>query len=679
MREDGPEPNQELHRMRVDVAGRLRNTSVGLQHAFLPLFEAVVNSIHTTTERFGDNVATKGKVEVRLHRVRQQQLSGISGKSVTEDVLGFSIRDNGIGFTDSNMLAFETADSTAKLSQGGKGVGRFTWLVVFDKAEISSYYYDSTDEIRHRSFAFLPTESGVANYRDEPAPGQSESRTAIELRGVKEKYVAQLRKPGAVIAEQLFEHCFNTFVLRRCPEIKLIDELVDNEETIIVNNHIGELTLAEPEALLVGPHLLKIRNVQQPYKSGRKHQAHLCGNDRVVTSLLLSQISDLGTEPLREPDKDLFVHHVYVSGPALDAAVDSTRTRLELPDGQPINEAAGELDLKALREAIGKHVNKRLGSVLAAQREENFRRVENHVRTQQPEYRHLLVHRREQLARLKWSDNPQQLDESLYRVQQDLDAEVRQRLAEVEKKLIDEKTELGQIAEELYRAVSESNAGGQADLVRYVTKRRAVLQLLGRMISRFQGVALEEHIHRIVFPLKKTGDQVPLDEHNLWLVDDSLAFYEYLTSDMPFSKNAASPTDSLRRPDILAFKTGDPYQHIAIVEFKRPDEEHSDPVRQLIEYAQLLRKGGSIDINGRTLPGVSKTVRIDAYAILTLTPRVEESLEISSGDLRKVENEWRWYGHVTNLNVTIEVLDYRAFIRRAEQRNRTFFAKLGLQ
>ena len=97
-----------------------------------------------------------------------------------------------------------------------------------------------------------------------------------------------------------------------------------------------------------------------------------------------------------------------------------------------------------------------------------------------------------------------------------------------------------------------------------------------------------------------------------------------------------------------------------------------------MEYGQLLRKGGARDGAGTTLPGIDRGVRIDGYAVVTLTPKMEELLEIGPGDIRKVESEWRWYGTVPNLNMTIEVLDYRAFIRRAEQRNHAFFRKLNL-
>jgi len=126
--------------MKIDVLGRIRNMQVPVQHAFHPVFEAVVNSIHATEERFGDAVAAEGRIEVHVHRVQQPELPGVPGRPPIPAVVGFIIVDNGGGFTDANLSAFETADTTAKAERGGKGVGRFTWLVVFDQAAITSTF-----------------------------------------------------------------------------------------------------------------------------------------------------------------------------------------------------------------------------------------------------------------------------------------------------------------------------------------------------------------------------------------------------------------------------------------------------------------------------------------------------------------------------------------------------------
>lgn len=665
-----------LPQMRFDVLGRLRNTKVALKHAFIPMFEAVVNSIHSTEDRFGTDVSKFGEITVNIRRVPQEHLPSIPGPRPIEPIRSIEVSDNGCGFNDANLAAFETADTTAKAARGGKGVGRFTWLVVFHRARIDSTY-DGDDERRRRSFEFRRSRAGVEDFAEQPAAG-AELQTRIVLDEVESRYMEHLRRGPDVIADRLFEHCFNYFVLGRCPQIRLQDDAADGD--IDVNGRLENIVIENPEELRISDHSLYVRHVQLRPRAGLRHEAHLCADERVVTTFSLSQVSDLEADPVPGlADESPWMHHVFVTGDALDDAVDSTRTRLELPDGEPLSEQGGALDLRTLREEIGQYVNARLASILEERRLDNFRQVRSHIQAKQPEYRILLRHVPTELERVKWTDDEQQMDLELYRVLQGWEASVRRQQSDVEQRLTSGMTELNQLIDDLHKVIVETNEAGQANLVRYVVKRRAVLNLLGQFISRNKGVALEEQVHRLVFPLKKTGDDVDLDDHNLWLVDDSLAFYEYLSSDLPFKSNDASPTDSSRRPDILAFKTGDPYQHVVLVEFKRPDRDDDNPVDQLVEYAQLLRKGGRLDIHNRQLPGIPRTVRIEAFAIMTLSPKTDDMLERSAGDLRKVENEDRWYGYHTMLNMSIEVLGYRAFIRRAEQRNHSFFVKLGLR
>ena len=668
------------HRMRMDLQGRLRNTKVAAQDAFLPVFEAIVNSIHSIQDRFGlEDAAEKGCIQVHVHRVQQHQLPGV-GRPPVEPVTSFTVVDNGVGFTDPNLKSFETADSTAKIERGGKGIGRLTWLVVFEKAEIESRFRDYEDRLRRMSFTFSPTETGISDFSDEALESEETIETRVRLVGVRNRYVEPLRKGLEVIAERVFEHCFNYFMVGNCPRVTVIEHGADGtSDLVVVNALTQELTISQLEQLKVGEHDLNLRHVQQRHASGKKHLGHLLANDRVVSSFPLADVSDLGADPIRGEQGTPLVHHAFVGGPALDSAADATRSSFVLPDGEPIHEASGLLDLKTLREEVGRVVNDQLKEVLEAERKTTLEKIDHHIRTEQPEYARLLEQKPDELARIKWTDNSRLIDEALYRVKQDWEFEIRQQRSAVEQKLVESETDVDELAEQLYRVVSETNRASQDDLVRYVLKRRAVLQLLQKLISR-QENALEEHIHRIVFPLKRTNVEVDYEDHNLWLVDDTLSFYEFISSDLPLSKNAAAPSDSLERPDILAFKTGDPYQHVSIIEFKKPDrKDNENPVDQLVRYARRLRDGGSMDVNGVTIPGISKNIRIDGYAIVTLNPKMQSVLSYGPGEMKQVEGEWRWYGALSNLNMNVEVLDFRAFLSRARQRNQAFFKALSLR
>jgi hypothetical protein len=500
--------------------------------------------------------------------------------------------------------------------------------------------------------------------------------TTVELHDVQDKFFDALRRGTDFIVERLFEHCFDYLVVGHCPRIRVIDEAADGATRVDLNDKLRELSIGDPLELTVNKNVLRVRHVQQPHRADRHHEAHLCAHHRVVTSFPLSQVSDVGAEPIRSDDGQPVVHHIFVSGDVLDSSVDTTRTRLDLAEDDPLFAKAGVLDMKTLRAALGEHVNKRLAPVLEAERDENFRRIQQHIRTVQPEYQHLLRRKPEQLKRLKWSDNPTQLDETLYRVQQGWEADVRREQVEVEKKLDDEGADPESVAADLEKVIQEVNEVGRANLVRYVARRHAVLSFMRRLLAKR---ALEAHVHRLVFPLRGTTDDVNYEDHNLWLLDDTLAFYDFVASDLPLKDNRSAAVDSDRRPDILAFKTGDPpYHHVALVEFKRPERVDDNPVQQLVDYAVLLRDGGAKASDGTSLPGIPRNVRIDAYAVATLTQDLEAKVRTGPGNMQKVEGDWRWHGGVPAENLTIELLDFNVFVSRAEQRNRAFFSKLGL-
>src|SRR3954470_12912543 len=102
--------------LQTNLAGRLRNTSLPLSSGLLPLFEAVVNAIHGIEET-GEQ---KGKIRVEiLRKETTDEFRNFDEKSRKfDDIIGFKITDNGIGFTDENMKSFRTLDSDYKIAKG---------------------------------------------------------------------------------------------------------------------------------------------------------------------------------------------------------------------------------------------------------------------------------------------------------------------------------------------------------------------------------------------------------------------------------------------------------------------------------------------------------------------------------------------------------------------------------
>lgn len=68
-------------------------------------------------------------------------------------ISNFVIRDNGVGFNDRNFDSFNTLYSDHKMKEGGKGLGRFTWLKAFDHVEIETTFNEKEGHFS-RKFIF---------------------------------------------------------------------------------------------------------------------------------------------------------------------------------------------------------------------------------------------------------------------------------------------------------------------------------------------------------------------------------------------------------------------------------------------------------------------------------------------------------------------------------------------
>ena len=123
-----------MPKMGFNLNGRVRNFNLTKNQSFMSVLEAVINSIHSIEERSEkDKEAFKGKILIDIKR-RDTLIEGI------KEIKSIAIIDNGIGFTESNMESFLTADSDYKAKIGGKGIGRFTWLKVFQNVFVESIY-----------------------------------------------------------------------------------------------------------------------------------------------------------------------------------------------------------------------------------------------------------------------------------------------------------------------------------------------------------------------------------------------------------------------------------------------------------------------------------------------------------------------------------------------------------
>jgi hypothetical protein len=76
--------------LHTNLKGRLRNTSLPKSHGLMPVFEAVVNSIHSIEEK--GNLDNGGAITLRLNRSSQEALN--IGPKAVPPIVSFNIEDN---------------------------------------------------------------------------------------------------------------------------------------------------------------------------------------------------------------------------------------------------------------------------------------------------------------------------------------------------------------------------------------------------------------------------------------------------------------------------------------------------------------------------------------------------------------------------------------------------------
>lgn len=329
--------------MNTDVVGRVRNVQLPTSKPLLPLFEAIMNSIHAIE----DAKISDGRIEIEVVRDPGNLFTEL--ERAYADISGFVVTDNGIGFDEHNFEAFSTSDTTYKASRGGKGIGRFMWLAAFESVQIDSVFGFDGDAKR-RSFTFRMRGSGIENVRTSAETGL-ERITSVRLIGFKEKYRAQCPKRLETIAAFIIEEFLEDFVGSHCPVIILRDRA--DGESIPLGYFFDQQM--SPNIVIgkfeTGGSKFEVLHVRLYSTHIAEHRLCLCAHGRVVIQeKLIGRIPNL-LRHLQDEHNEEFTYAAYVNSPALDAGVNADRTAFNISEDRS-GLIPSEITLSEMREAI---------------------------------------------------------------------------------------------------------------------------------------------------------------------------------------------------------------------------------------------------------------------------------------------------------------------------------------
>ena len=177
-------------------------------------------------------------------------------------------------------------------------------------------------------------------------------------------------------------------------------------------------------------------------------------------------------------------------------------------------------------------------------------------------------------------------------------------------------------AERLQKAVREVQSSEQLALAQHVVRRKLVLDLMGKLLTRVReregkqdDYHLEQTLHSFIVPMHIIGNDANEKRsraHDLWILDERLAFTRAFSSDKRFDA-LLKDSQNGERSDLIVWDfasglgvadpardgetvdTTRPLDKVMIVEFKKPGRTNYGPEDQIhfqiTKYIDELREG----------------------------------------------------------------------------------------
>lgn len=463
----------------VSLAGRVNNFELAQSEVLFPLFESIVNSIQAIEDRRLDDVSFgDGKITVEIERGMQLPLDDLP----TATVSGFRIRDNGIGFNGPNFESFLQSDSTYKASRGGKGVGRFCWLKVFQYADIESNYLEG-DEKYSRKFRFSLSASTLNDDSVEDPTGSI--GTCVYLSGLRAEFAKSMPIEFEEIASAVIHHCAPFFLLSDCPQIVFIDE--DNE--IDLNEAFAELFNAKGETreFDIAGYTFNLIGLEMPIndmgkvKLDKTNRVMFCANNRCVDELKLdSSFNGLGS--LLKQKYSLYFIGILTSE-YLDTKVNANRLSFSFAKEDSLFEgiepSRKEIDLK-----VEECVKDILKSYFDEARDERNRAVERYITEEAPQYKPLMKHLPEAIEGIKFGSDTSNIEDKLHDAKRQLEKEIAKENDELLIKISNNSLSSEDYEHEFTECTRKLVDMNKASLAEYIAHRKAVLQLFEASLKK---------------------------------------------------------------------------------------------------------------------------------------------------------------------------------------------------
>ena len=663
----------------VNVKRLVENIRSGT-NVYTPLVELVVNAIQAIDTKGIQN----GLVEIEVLRNPQTDMT-----DHLEDVDGFVVKDNGIGFTKTNRDAFDTLYTEQKIADGGKGFGRFTCLKYFDRVKVSSTFAEG-DTFRDRSFRMGVDKDIIIDENE----GQSQAQATgaiVEISGIKSVKFPdkKLETISRVVVERLLPYFVDKE--HRCPRV-VIRDAQNPSDTVFLNDYLGKENSQIVEMKVdQGTFLLSANEDEKSFQvrvfklfapRTAKSKVSLVAHRREVTDnplqVYIPEFAEEFFEP--GPDQDLakgrnFVIKAYVFGDYLNDNVSLERGEFRFQIETDLLNGISQNDIEQKAAEIAQSA---LGTEIADRKTRKQARIDEYVTTDAPWHR--VLAKEVDFSALPMRPSNQDIELHLQKKKYEKEITTRTQVTALLNS--ENPDELGEKISQLIESISDNSKN---DLIHYVSMRKCVLDLFSKSleIGADGKHKSEGEVHDIIMPRKKDSEELNYDAHNLWILDERLNFTSYVSSDKPLQSSGDRTDITVYNRRVAYRGDNEASNPITIFEFKKPQRDDfadpsskEDPIQQIVRYVNQIREGKFKTPTNRDIL-VNDTTPFYGYVVCDLTKKVKDWLQ-KEKNFTPMPDGLGWFNWFGNISLYMEVISWTKLLRDAEMRNKIFFKHLGI-
>lgn len=654
----------------IDLDSEIRRAALpdGLNGFLFPMYEAISNAFHSIEERWGDDLETKGRLDVKFDALTRE----------------ITVCDNGTGFDEINLGAFLTPLTGNKYERGGKGFGRFMAFKVFSKVCYSTAQKQSDGMMTKGCYRYDPFSKDdnliVVPLADGAGEHRHETGITVLMRMPKADFEDYFvfgdedrrhdHTPEEIVAAVL-DHFLIEFIQKKVPRHFCLEIEGASFNLYDYFNHSLSVSGSRKEKLKIGQNMVEFEfeYFRVGKEQAKKHRLYFYANNRAASELE-NISSGLNKSPFTGDSGDDEPGYYYL------VAISSSFFKSSQSRDR-ITNLHGKVDHNGIKKPIKAHLIA-LAKTHILDIEESY--TSGRRTTMQAEVEHLIAVDpllRRGLGNRSVADfvKKRSITETKEQLAQDLFVERFRQKFDFSK--LGQDASFSQLVDIVRTKIPED---AKEALAVYVTYRNHVITIFQKLLERDEeGLATEDKVHELIYPRYKDSDEVDYSSHNLWLIDDDLAYARYISSDRTPEGRRRKKGDFAH--DLLINNDGE----LMVVEMKRPQKSDYDgtkeadtknPVDQLKNQILDIRERGKIITSTGREINIDATSLVRGYILADWNDKLKRYLTLEDFIMSKAGGQlaYRYYGG--DLNLIIEVLAFDRLAERASRRNEAFVQML---